>query len=148
MKKYRTSLEALFLMVFYFLLLVSFLTCSKDESLIGTRPIDTYSYIGYDSSGIAINQGWIKYRLTDSYRVKGEWHLESINYIKNIGQQIGNGELTGEIHSDTIFFNLNPPYLDNNVILIGNLLSDKISGVWQWITYAGLTNWGTFRAEK
>ena len=95
-----------------------------------------------------INQGWIKYEFIDSIRVKGEWHLESLSYIENIGDQIGHGELSGAVYSDTVGLNLNPQYKDRNVYLIGIKREDVLKGVWQWITFPGLTNWGTFKAEK
>ena len=144
MKKNKSTFK-IFLLIFLSILLFS---CSTDESLIGSKPIDAYFYIGYDSTGIKINHGWIKYEFIDSIRVKGEWYLEGLSYVENIGDQIGHGELSGVVYSDTVGLNLNPQYKDRNVYLIGIQREDVITGVWHWITFPGLTNWGTFKAEK
>ena len=141
---YKSTFRLISIVIFSIFLF----TCSTDESLIGTKPTDAYFYIGYDSTGMKINQGWIKYEFIDSIRVKGEWHLESLSYIENIGDQIGHGELSGAVYSDTVGLNLNPQYKDRNVYLIGIKREDVLKGVWQWITFPGLTNWGTFKAEK
>ena len=144
MKKYKSPFQII-LIIFLPLLLF---TCSTDESLIGSKPTDAYFYMGYDSTGLKINQGWIKFEFIDSIRVKGEWHFESNSYVNNIGDQIGYGELLGEVYTDTVFIDLNPHYRDRNVYLIGTQRKEVITGIWEFVTFPGLTNWGTFKAEK
>lgn len=144
MKTYKSTFRLISIVIISIFLF----TCSSDENLIDSKPSEAYFYIGYDSTGIRINQGCIRYDFVDSIRIKGEWPLESLSYVENIGDQIGHGELSGEVYSDTVFIDLNPQYRDRNVYLIGRQREEVITGIWQWVTYPGITNWGTFKAEK
>jgi len=125
------------------LLIVS---CKKDSitpSLSGL-----YEYTAFDSAGKALVHGSINLDAKDSSHVSGTWQLDSVGSPKNVGPQLGRGNLAGNISSGKIQLNLNPNFVDNNVFLVGAPENGvSINGSWQWITFAGITNQGSFTAK-
>lgn len=107
---------------------------------------DTYSYTAYDSTGTPVTRGWLTL-IRDGYSVSGEWHLQAIGSPKNIGPQIGDGNLRGEIRNGNLIVELQPNFRDNNIGLIGTLSGATYAGVWTWISFIGPTNQGTFVAK-
>jgi hypothetical protein len=81
--------------------------------------------------------------------ISGEWQLIMIGNIKNAGDQFGSGSLNGLVISDVNYhINLNPQMADNNVFLEGILTGDSLNGSWNWSTFIGITNSGTFTAVR
>ncbi|MEK6756645.1 MAG: hypothetical protein AABZ02_10890, partial [Bacteroidota bacterium] len=60
----------------------------------------------------------------------------------------GAGLLTGMVDGRDVSINLNPGWVDNNVVLQGTFENDRLRGRWSWITFAGPTSEGTFDATK
>jgi len=56
--------------------------------------------------------------------------------------------LAGRVDGRSVTINLNPGWVDNNVILAGTVVDGRIEGQWTWITFAGPTTTGTFVATK
>ena len=115
--------------VMLFFLLLS--ACSRDKSPMRPKPTGlsgTYSYTSYDSTDFVVAQGWLTLTISDSLGITGEWHIQKIGDAKNIGPQIGDGELIGELEQKSISMNLNPDWADNNVLLRGILSDNKIDG--------------------
>jgi len=131
----------------YLVFFISLLLIHCRQSIEPVSP-GTYHYTSYDSSGTVIVKGWFTMDLSDSSNISGEWHFKAISNSKNIGPQIGNGNLVGRVHDRQIWIELNPKFKDNNLQLVGKLFDDGISGRWLWISFIGVTSSGTFEAVK
>ena len=109
-----------------------------------------YSYSGYDSQGTLIIRGALTIMREDTLRVTGTWKFEAAirDSLGMFGPQVGSGNLVGSIHGDNIGLNLNPNYVDNNVLLAGTISYWGISGTWEYVGFPGVLNRGTFRAVR
>lgn len=107
-----------------------------------------YYYTAYDSLGQPMVQGSLTLAFRDSGRIEGTWELSEIRKVDYRGPQVGSGKLVGEIKNDTIWINLTPQYIDNNVSLSGVLAEKTITGRWSWITFIGITSSGVFTANE
>jgi hypothetical protein len=135
--------------IFMSVFIAFILLTSCSDNISGSFPEGSYSYTGYDDQGNLIARGWISIAYSDSPSVQGEWDIKKIGTAKDIGPQVGSGKLTGGLFdSDSIWIELNPQFRDNNLQLRGFYGQDKISGQWQWITFAGVSNKGTFTARR
>ncbi len=114
----------------------------------GLPPAGMYEYNGYDSTGAPIVQGWFTIDRKDQNILNGDWHFIPVRDARNIGPQVGKGHLAGEYRNDTMSIELQPLYRDNNVGLYGTLRGNEFSGRWEWISYIGITNSGTFVAIR
>ncbi len=127
---------------------VSFLSsCGDDPST--NSSMTNYKYSGFDSTGNKIISGYLWVESTDSSIVKGGWNFKLILNEENLGPQIGSGNFEG--HKDSrgsMQINLNPGFVDNNVILDGSLLNSHYDGSWSYIGFPGIINQGTFEAEQ
>ena len=131
------------------ILAVFFLLQACADDITGSFPEGSFSYSGYDSQGNIITRGWFTIVFSDSPLVQGEWNIKQIATAKDIGPQVGSGALVGELYdSNSIWIELNPQFRDNNLQLRGFYNHDKIIGQWQWITFAGVSNTGTFKASR
>ena len=127
------------------LLLLLWSACANEES---ESDNNIFNYNGYDSLGTRINTGELKLIVNDP-DISGEWQLIMIGNIKNAGDQFGSGSLNGLVISDVNYhINLNPQMADNNVFLEGILTGDSLNGNWNWLTFIGITNSGTFTAAR
>lgn len=133
--------------VFFLVILFYFVACNND-GLNEPTPYGAYSYTSFDSSGTAIVEGWLIMNLKDSSQIIGKWHFEKIGNPQDIGPQVGNGVLEGGVKQNEMWVELNPQFRDNNLQLIGSMENNKYSGTWQWISFIGITNYGTFEAIK
>jgi hypothetical protein len=110
-------------------------------------PAESFLYTAYDSSDAVVVQGWFTLALKDSVSVIGKWHFWSIGTPMNIGPQVGDDSLAGQLSAGTIFIDLRPQYRDNNVLLTGNASGGGFAGTWMWISFAGPTGKGSFTAQ-
>lgn len=122
----------------------------RRESPYWPHPGDTallgdYRYTGYDSSGSPLIQGTLTFLRMDSTSVSGVWRLQGPG---GYGPQIGMGMFEGGVDGRVVWLNLNPDYVDNNVVLYGELNGERYAGRWQVITFAGVGYTGTFEAVK
>ncbi len=130
-------------------LLFSLASCDNEsDSLVGTTPPGAYSYTSYDSLGTAIVKGWFTMNYKDSVHIIGNWSFEKIDNPQDVGPQVGAGKLIGGIDQDKVWVELNPQFRDDNLQLIGSITGNKFSGKWMWLSYAGISNHGTFEAIK
>jgi hypothetical protein len=106
-----------------------------------------YRYTSYDTAGTLVVRGRFTMDIVDS-SISGEWHFAAVGNAQNIGPQTGDGTLAGSIHGTTLLIELNPQYRDNNVELSGSLHENRLSGIWTWISFVGITNRGAFEAVK
>lgn len=133
-------------LIILFAAAISFSSCGED--LVGPAPSGSYSYKSYDSTGTAIVQGWFTMNYQDSVQIIGNWSFEKIGNPQDVGPQVGAGKLVGGVDQDRIWVELNPQYRDNNLQLHGSITDNKYSGEWMWLSYAGISNHGTFEAIK
>ncbi len=131
-------------------LLLGFLTACT-ESPTDSTPNGAYSYMSFDSSGTAIVKGWFTLEMSDSSHVTGEWHFVKVTDSDDVGPQVGDGVLAGgftDYGIDQVIVDLHPEFRDNNLLLIGKLEESRYSGRWEWISFAGVSNYGTFYAQR
>ncbi len=125
--------------------------CEAPETVTGTLD-GNYAYTGFDSTGNPIVSGSLTMIRKDSASITGSWYLRAIGNPSNIGPQVGTGSLVGRFHQYSggydLSVGLNPSWVDNNIFLTGKIENDVFKGEWQWISFAGLTNKGTFRARR
>jgi hypothetical protein len=96
-----------------------------------------FNYTAYDTLGTELYRGSIVLFQLDS-EITGTWKFED-------GRS---GELEGTIRDGDISLNLNPGYVDNNLLLQGSLSGSKFSGWWQQIGFPGIMGQGRFIALK
>ena len=109
----------------------------------------TYKYTGYDSTGNKIISGYLWIDSFDSSIVIGRWNLKIVQNEENIGPQIGKGSFEGmKVSHGSMRINLNPEWVDNNVLLDGSLLNSEYNGTWSYIGFPGEINWGRFEADR
>lgn len=111
-------------------------------------PAGAYAYSAFDGEGRAIIEGWFTMEFSDTGTVSGKWHFEALTDRQDIGHQAGDGQLRGALVDTILHVNLNPGWIDNNVILHGTLEDGTYRGTWDWVTYAGVTNHGQFEAVR
>ena len=134
-----------------FIIIIIILVSCKNNDVKGiVNPVfsGTYLYSSFDTTGTPIVKGWFTMSFQDSTKIKGEWYFEKIGDPKNIGPQVGSGELEGGVNEGRIWIELQPKYRDNNLQLDGKIQNNYYSGKWQWISFIGPTNYGTFVAFK
>ena len=125
--------------------LIFMLSCA-DEDLDSDNNI--FNYNGFDSLGVRINTGELKL-IANGLDITDEWHLTMIGNVQNAGNQFSAGSLSGFVTDNVNYnINLNPQMADNNVFLEGILAGDSINGNWNWSTFIGITNSGTFTAVR
>jgi len=127
----------------FFLFVIS---CIDD--MVSSSPDGSYKYTAYDSLGTIVSKGWLKIEIKDSSNVTGSWEINKVGNPQNIGPQTGNGELEGSFNNGKLVLGLNPDFVDNNVGLVGTHERNKYTGKWYYSSFIGLTNWGSFEAER
>jgi hypothetical protein len=140
----NTSLKHLH---FISLLGLAFLLGSCDQAT-DLSPAGAYRYAACDTTGTLVVHGWFTMVLSDSDSITGEWHFAAVGSPQHIGPQTGDGKLVGGFHDTTLWIELQPDWVDNNLQLRGTLKGDRYAGTWEWISFKGRTNWGRFEAVK
>ena len=118
------------------------------ESPVDAVPSGAFSFTQYDSLGTQRAAGWIKLVIADSSHISGEWHIAKVGMPASTDAESNNGVLVGETVNGQTILNLHPSFVDNNLILIGTLTGTRYTGIWQWITFAGVSDHGTFQAQR
>lgn len=111
--------------------------------LVGGR----YDYAARDSADALVVVGTIVLRNNDSTALTGTWDLRKVGPAGEVGPQTGLGTLAGST-AGGVLINLNPGIADDNVMLSGTFDKGKITGTWQWVTFAGVTAEGSFEMTK
>jgi hypothetical protein len=113
----------------------------------GGLPV-SYDYRAYNASGTLAVKGILTLTALDSTSVTGIWSTFAVLPGEKVGPQVGTGKAAGTLENSSISLNLNPGWADNNVLLLGTVGPDRITGRWSWITFVGPTSQGTFEAIK
>jgi len=124
---------------FVFILLCSLSSiCCKDGGVaVQGDLLGTYTYNGYDEGGTLIIRGTLVFSREDSI-VAGTWSF-------NDGRS---GNLEGRTDNGSIYIDLNPGFVDNNLLLNGTFAGTMISGQWEQIGFPGVMAQGTFTAVR
>jgi hypothetical protein len=124
---------------------------------VGGYIVRSYAYSAYDTTGRLLVTGKLQIGIQDtglvSRKIRGNWELARRPGIDpgETGPQDGKGSLVGTLSGDEmdgISMNLNPSFVDNNVILHGSIGQSKITGTWSWIGYPGIIAEGPFTATS
>ena len=108
----------------------------------------SYSYRAYNSAGNLLVDGTLTMAMEDSTSIVGSWALDQVQASDKVGPQVGTGKLAGMMAGKSVWINLNPSWVDNNVFLQGTMDGSRMSGKWMWSTFVGSTAEGTFEAIK
>ncbi len=111
-----------------------------------TFPLGDYQYTGYDEGGSKIVEGRLSLTSLDGEQFKGTWELKQVGEPKNIGPQVGTGDLVGTVHGTEVRIELNPNMNDNNVSLSGKVEGKRYQGTWNYSGFAGRISSGAFEA--
>ena len=113
----------------------------------GGNPV-SYTYRAYNLAGNLLVAGTLTMAMEDSTSIVGSWALDQVQASDRVGPQVGTGKLAGMIAGKSVWINLNPSWVDNNVFLQGTMDDSRMSGKWMWSTFVGSTAEGTFEAIK
>jgi hypothetical protein len=110
-----------------------------------------WKYITRDGEGNALTEGLLTmpHPLRPDVSFAGSWQARYVGpdgQRDKIGPQLNGGRLTGEFTEGQFRLQLNPNMNDNNVTFIGTVQDDRITGAWEYATFLGVTNKGTFEA--
>jgi hypothetical protein len=111
-------------------------------------PRGAFAYTSYDTIGVALVTGWFTMDVSDSSTITGEWHLRPVGSPESVGPQTGDGILLGGFAEGAVWLELHPQVVDNNLQLRGVLEGDRYAGDWIWTSFIGITNHGTFWAQR
>ena len=112
--------------------------CCKDSAVaIPGVLLGTYTYNGYDQGGTLIVRGTLILSREDTI-IAGTWSF-------NDGRT---GNLEGRMDEGNIYIDLNPGFVDNNLLLHGRFEGTMISGQWEQIGFPGVMAQGTFTAVR
>lgn len=109
----------------------------------------TWQYTAYSTSGTAVVSGTLRVR-AEGRDFTGSWATVLLQPNADVGPQVGTGDLRGswDIEGQTILFDLNPGWADNNVFLVGTPDGDLLRGTWSHSTLLGERVRGEFIARK
>jgi hypothetical protein len=115
------------------------LVCSCEDAGAPVNPGDlgTFSYVAFDNSGTPIVRGILVLH-ADNEKISGSWQFAD-------GRS---GELAGFIDNDALILDLNPGWVDNNLVLHGRMTGKTYAGKWEQIGFKGIMAQGTFTATR
>jgi hypothetical protein len=99
--------------------------------------LGTFSFRSFDTLKVEVAQGTLSLFRNES-TVSGHWSFAD-------GRS---GELEGTASDNDLSLNLNPHYVDNNLLLRGTVTGDTFAGTWEQIGYPGVMARGTFVAVR
>ena len=110
-----------------------------------------WKYITKDGDGNTLTEGLLTmpYPLKDGVRFAGSWQARFVGPTTQrdkIGPQTNGGKLSGDLTEGQLRLELNPNMNDNNVTFVGKVDGERITGTWEYSTFVGSTNKGTFEA--
>jgi len=83
--------------------------------------------------------GFIEINIAKDSTITGSWDIAAVNGFteKDIGPQIGKGQLEGYIRDGKIQINMNPRIADYNIFLNGNYSNENVIGNWHLSVFRG-----------
>ena len=109
----------------------------------------TWEYTAYSAAGTAVVSGTFIVR-GEGRDFTGTWDTQLLQPSASVGPQVGTGELRGswDVEGQSVFFDMNPGWADNNVFLVGEPIGDALSGTWSHSTLLGNVAGGQFLARR
>ncbi len=114
-----------------------------------------YVYQATDSTGTVLLIGTLQILFHDDSSVSGSWGIErapDADIDTEVGPQVGEGTLQGQLSAEDLVLDLNPGSADNNVFLAGALVrgspAPRLAGDWSHSTLAGAVTAGHFTATR
>ena len=128
--------------------LLSMVFACKENPFDWRRDSKIYIYTGFDFTGVKTVTGLLEIEIQDDNVVRGSWKFDKIGNPENIGSQIGSGNLSGALQDSMLYIDLNPNFIDNNVLLTANYDAQTMNGDWMYVGFPGLINHGKFSAVR
>jgi len=109
----------------------------------------TWEYTAYDFSNQAVVTGTFLVR-AQGRNFTGSWETRLLKNGAEVGPQVGTGDLWGEWDTEgqSVMFNMNPGWADNNVYLVGAPDGNLLKGSWSHSTLTGVRTGGQFTARR
>ena len=107
----------------------------------------TLWYTGSRESGEVAVTGILHLTRLDTIHMEGSWRLRVVGDPTGLGHQDGEGSLVGTLTDSSISFNLNPEFIDNNILGVGVRVENGFEGTWVWVGYPGVLSQGSFHAS-
>jgi hypothetical protein len=128
--------------------------CSGD--LAGPDALSgVYVYQATDSAGTLLLTGTLQLVFHDDSSVTGSWGIDwapDADTDTEVGPQVGEGTLQGQLGAEDLVLDLNPGFADNNVLLAGALVRDspapQLAGDWSHSALLGAVAAGHFTATR
>lgn len=94
--------------------------------------------------------GSMKIIIAKDSTITGSWDIAAVNGFteKEIGPQIGKGQLEGYIKDGTMQINMNPRIADYNIFLNGNYSNENVIGNWYLSVKADDNTSGSFKINN
>jgi hypothetical protein len=110
-----------------------------------------WKYVTKDADGNKLTEGLLTmpFPPKEGINFVGSWQAKYVGpdgQRDKIGPQLNGGRLAGVLSDGQLRIQLNPNMNDNNVTLTGTVKEDRITGTWEYSTFTGVTNKGTFEA--
>jgi len=109
----------------------------------------TWEYTAYDFNNQAVVTGTFVVR-AQGRTFNGSWETRLLKAGAEVGPQVGTGDLWGEWDTEgqSVFFDMNPGWADNNVFLTGAPDGNLLRGNWSHSTLVGNVSGGQFTARR
>jgi hypothetical protein len=116
---------------------------------------DTFHYTATSGLGRPLLVGtltlaWANTDTTMPRGITGTWAIDwapGADRSVHVGSQVGTGEISGVATETGVTFDLNPGYVDDNVILRARVEGTRLIGDWTWATITGPGVKGEFTAS-
>ena len=109
----------------------------------------TWEYTAYDFNNTAVVSGTFVVT-AEGRHFTGSWETQLLKPGSEVGPQVGTGDLRGEWDTEgqSIFFDMNPGWADNNVFLTATPDGNILRGNWSHSTLLGVVSGGQFTARR
>ena len=109
----------------------------------------TWEYTAYDFDNQAVVTGTFIVR-AEGRDFTGTWETRLLKQGADVGPQVGTGDLRGswDVEGQSVFFDMNPGWADNNVFLVGAPDGSLLKGTWSHSTLLGEVSGGQFTARR
>ncbi len=137
-------------------LLVAAAAVACTDGVTGPEELSgVYVYQATDSTGTLLLTGTLQILFHDDSSVTGSWVIERTPDAETdteVGPQVGEGTLQGQLSAEDLVLDLNPGVADANVFLAGALVrgspAPRLEGDWSYSTLAGAVAAGHFIATR
>jgi len=123
--------------ILFLVLPILIVACQDQGTSFDGNMLGKFTYTAYDTLDTELYHGTLILFQSDS-EISGAWQFED-------GRS---GQLEGIVRSTELNINLNPGFVDNNLLLQGTISDGTFSGSWQQIGLPGIMDRGSFIAIK